>query len=68
MIIKSYGNLPLYSGRTEIILSTDDIINHSYEGKGNEKDEYRLVRTKTELNSGTTSQYYNNLYVKKQSL
>ena len=57
LVSKLYNNLPILLVKPELLFSTDDTVNYIYDGLGNDKDEFRLVTSKTIAKSGTRSRY-----------
>ena len=56
LVRKHYG-CPIYPVKPEYMYSTDDTVVYVFEGKGREREHFRLVSTKSIAKSGTMSKY-----------
>ena len=57
MVSKAHGNLPVIPIKTQYIYSSDDTVMYVFEGKGKDKDLFRLVSSKALKHAGTNSKY-----------
>ena len=57
MVSKAHGNLPVIPIKTQYIYSSDDTVMYVFEGKGKDKDVFRLVSSKALKHAGTNSKY-----------
>ena len=57
LVSKLYNNSPILPVKPELLFSTEDTVNYIYDGLDNDKDESRLVASKSIAKSGTRSRY-----------
>ena len=57
MVSKAHGNLPVILIKTQYIYSSDDTVMYVFEGKGKDKDLFRLVSSKALKHAGTRSKF-----------
>ena len=57
LVSKVHNDAPLTIVYTELIFPTDDTIQYIFEGKGEKKDRFSLVSSKSQKQSGTRAKY-----------